>query len=314
MARPIRIEYPGAFYHVTARGNEGKKIFTGTQDCRAFFSCLESVNRRYQAVIHVYCLMNNHYHLLLETPGGNLSQILQHINGTYTRYFNIRRKRSGHLFQGRYKAILVDPEAYATELSRYIHLNPIRAGLTGRPEEYPWSSYRYYVSRRDKPDWLTVDLILGYFSRNPSVSQKDYHDFVFALVDRKYESPLRDATASTILGSKDFVHAIKERYVAGRKPDRNLPALTELSKFPILEILRATEGEWGKDNPLTKKAALNLCHRYSGRTLREIGSYFSIGESAVSQASRRFQSALEEDPKLRKRMQGLRRKLRLSDE
>src|SRR5512136_1898446 len=116
MARPIRIEYPGAFYHITARGNEGKEIFKDTQDRRTFLSCLESTIQRYQAVIHVYCLMDNHYHLLLETPAGNLSQILQHINGTYTRNFNAKRKRWGHLFQGRYKAILVDADAYAAEL------------------------------------------------------------------------------------------------------------------------------------------------------------------------------------------------------
>jgi len=314
MARPIRIEYPGALYHVTARGNEGKEIFKCTQDRQTFLSCLESTIQRYQAVIHVYCLMNNHYHLLLETPAGNLSQILRYINGTYTRYFNTKRKRWGHLFQGRYKAILVDADAYAAELSRYIHLNPVRAGLTSRPEEYPWSSYHYYTGQRKKPNWLTVDLILGYFSGKPSSSRKDYHDFVFSLVDREYGSPLRDTMASTILGSKDFVHTIKERYVAGRKPDRNLPALTELSKFSTLEILNGAREEWGEDHPLTRKAALYLCHRYSGRTLKEIGSHFSIGESAVSQASRRFQLTLDEDPKLRKKIQGLCRKLRLSNE
>lgn len=120
MARQLRIEYPGAFYHVTSRGNEQKEIFRSKKDREQFLHYLETAKERYGAVIHSYCLMNNHYHLLLETPTGNLSQVMRHINGAYTTYFNVKRKRFGHLFQGRYKAILVDADEYAKELSRYI--------------------------------------------------------------------------------------------------------------------------------------------------------------------------------------------------
>ena len=127
LARPLRIQYPGAFYHVTSRGNERKAIFKNKRDREKFLSYLESASERYDAVIHTYCLMDNHYHLILETPRSNLSQILHHINGAYTTYFNVKRGRSGHLFQGRYKAILVEKDAYCQELSRYIHLNPVRA-------------------------------------------------------------------------------------------------------------------------------------------------------------------------------------------
>ncbi len=108
MARPLRIEYPEAFYHVTSRGNERKAIFRNDRDRTKFLSYLETAHERYGAIIHVYCLMDNHYHLLIETPGGNLSQILHHVNGAYTTYFNVKRQRSGHLFQGRYRAILVE--------------------------------------------------------------------------------------------------------------------------------------------------------------------------------------------------------------
>src|SRR4030042_6113724 len=117
MARPLRIEYPGAFYHITSRGNERKAVFRSDFDRERFLSYLQSAQERYGAVIHVYCLLNNHYHLLLETPRGNFSQILHHINGAYTTYFNVKRNRSGHLFQGRYRAILVEKEEYAHELS-----------------------------------------------------------------------------------------------------------------------------------------------------------------------------------------------------
>ena len=129
MARPLRIAFPGAFYHVTARGNERKAVFKSIRDRQKFIEYLETATERYNAVIHAYCLMDNHYHLLLETPSGNLPQIMQHINGAYTTYFNLKRVRAGHLFQGRYKAILVEMDEYAKELSRYIHLNPVRAKL-----------------------------------------------------------------------------------------------------------------------------------------------------------------------------------------
>jgi len=128
MARPLRIEYPGAHYHITSRGNEQKDIFKSQRDREKFLEYLECATTRYGAVIHAYCLMSNHFHLLLETPEGNLSEIMRHINGAYTTYFNVKRKRAGHLLQGRYKAILVDADEYLVELSRYIHLNPVRVG------------------------------------------------------------------------------------------------------------------------------------------------------------------------------------------
>jgi REP element-mobilizing transposase RayT len=126
MARPLRIEYPGACYHITVRGNEQKEVFRSKADWEKFLSYLQSATERYGAIVHVYCLMTNHYHLLLETPLGNLSQIMRHINGAYTTYFNVKRKRAGHLFQGRYKAILIDADEYAKELSGYIHFHPVK--------------------------------------------------------------------------------------------------------------------------------------------------------------------------------------------
>jgi REP element-mobilizing transposase RayT len=136
MARPLRIEYAGALYHVTSRGNERKDVFKSQRDREKFLSYVESAVVRYGAVVHIWCLMSNHYHLLLETPSGNLSQIMRHINGAYTTYFNVKRKRAGHLFQGRYKAILVEVDAYALELSRYVHLNPVRAKMVIKLEDH----------------------------------------------------------------------------------------------------------------------------------------------------------------------------------
>src|SRR4030065_2173313 len=191
MARPLRIEYPGAFYHITSRGNERKNIFKNEYDFKKFLEYLEAANKRYRAVIHIYCLMSNHYHLLLETPMGNLSQIMRHINGAYTTYYNTKRKRFGHLLQGRYKETLIQAEEYAEELSRYIHLNPIRAGIRSKLEEYQWSSYQYYIGKKQTPTWLTVDYILSYFGMETSTAQKKYSEYVKALItDNEYDNPL----------------------------------------------------------------------------------------------------------------------------
>ena len=163
MAGALKITFPGAFYYVTSRGNERKNVFKSKADGLKFLEYLESATLRYEAVIHTYCLMDTHYHLLLETPSGNLPQIMRHINGAYTTYFNVKRARSGHLFQGRYKAILVGIDEYAKALSRYIHLNPVRAKIVETPEEYAWSSYRSYIGKQKPAKWLYRDFILGYF-------------------------------------------------------------------------------------------------------------------------------------------------------
>ena len=295
-----------------SRGNEQKDIFKSIKDRERFLSYLESSTRRYGAIIHLYCLMPNHYHVLLETPLGNLSQIMHHINGAYTTYFNIIRQRSGHLFQGRYKAIVIDVDEYAGELSRYIHLNPVRAGIVGRPDKYQWSSYQYYVGLRKKPDWLRLDFILSYFAKRIPTAQKRYQKFINAFVKKEYDSPLKDTVASSILGGADFVEEIKDKYLSGKKSDRNLPALAALNAGPTIEeIYNEAKAVLKEDTALSRKATLYLCHRHSGRALKETGSYFGIGESAVSHANHRFELTLDEDRKLRKKIQDICKKLNL---
>jgi putative transposase len=312
MARPLRIEYPGAFYHVTSRGNEKKDIFRDTKDRQRFLRYLESATKRYGASMHVYCLMSNHYHLLLETPKGNLSQIMRHINGAYTTYFNVRHQRAGHLFQGRYKAILVEFDEYAKELSRYIHLNPVRAGIVENPGKYPWSSYQYYVGHRKAPEWLVAGFILSYFSKKVFSARKTYREFVQTFIGPEYESPLQNVVASTILGSSDFVQKIKERYVDTEKVDRNLPALRELSTGITVERVKTeVESVFGNDAKLSRKVSLYVCHRYSGLKLKEIGNHFGIGESGVSEASRRVALRIDTDRRLRKKIQIIKNTLEL---
>jgi REP element-mobilizing transposase RayT len=312
MARPLRITFPGAFYHITSRGNERKNIFKSKRDREKFLEYLESSTQRYIAVIHAYCLLDNHYHLLLETPSGNLSQIMRHINGAYTTYFNVKRKRSGHLFQGRYKAILVDADEYAKELSRYIHLNPVRAKMVEAPDDYVWSSYQYYIGRKKPPEWLTRDLILGYFNEKVSTAQQGYHEFVSELVNKKYDSPLNDTTSSTLLGSPDFIASIKEKYLAGKNPDKEIPALQELhEKISIQQISALVDTVLGDEPALSRNVKLYLSRKYTGERLKNIGGHFGIGESGVSQATSRMTRKMANNKKLKGMVNKIEKELNL---
>lgn len=235
MARPLRITYPGAYYHVTTRGNERGDVYKSQRDREKFLSYLESASERYGAVIHAYCLMRNHYHLLVETPHGNLSEIMQHINGAYTTYFNVKRKRAGHLFQGRFKAILIEADEYAAELSRYIHLNPVRAGAASKPEDYRWSSYCAYTGKATKPNWLNTGFILGCFADNMAAAHGKYQIFVDDMVGKELESPLQKTFGSAILGTEKFIEEIAQTHIAGIEPDRNLSALNQFVARPSLD-------------------------------------------------------------------------------
>lgn len=310
MARPLRITFPGAFYHVTARGNERKAVFKSIRDRQKFLEYLETATARYNALIHAYCLMDNHYHLLLETPSGNLPQIMRHINGAYTTYFNVKRARAGHLFQGRYKAILVEMDAYAKELSRYIHLNPVRAKLAETPDKYEWSSYNFYIGVKKTPNWLHRDFILGYFGDKVSVAQLGYNKFVSLLVARKYDSPLKEVRASVLLGSQDFIQFIKGSYLSDKKPDRDLPALRQLgSRITHPEIFDRVESEFGQDPVAARNIKLYLCRKHTGEKLRTIGAQFGIGDAAVAQACKRFKLKLEKDRKLSKKIEQFEKRL-----
>ncbi len=311
MGRSLRIEYPGAFYHITSRGNERKDIFKSQRDREKFLTYLQTATQRYGAVVHTYCLMSNHYHLLLETPDGNLAQIMRHINGAYTNYYNTKRKRAGHLFQGRYKAILIEADEYAAELSRYIHLNPVRAKMAEKPESYQWSSFRAYIGESKVPEWLKTDFILGYFGNNGKAVGKKYHIFVHELLGEASEFSIDCSKASSILGSPEFMTAIEENFLLNQEPDRNLPELRKLSRRLSLEAIIAEAcGYFGENEQLATKVGIYISQKYSGARLKEIGELFGVGESAVSQASKRFAIKLTEDAELRNLVDKLHAKLK----
>jgi REP element-mobilizing transposase RayT len=311
MGRPLRIEYPNAFYHITSRGNERRAIFRSKEDYERFLGYFESATERYGARIHCFCLMPNHYHLLLETPRANLRRILHHLNTSYTNYFNAKTGRVGHLFQGRYRAILVEKDTYALELSRYIHLNPVRAHLVKEPSQYPWSSYLTYVEGERRWGWLDMKFILGQLSSNEREALSRYQTFVREGMVKSFEDPLRKVVASTLLGTERFVEGVRERFIKKATSHRDLPALRKLSSWPELSsIVRESERVFGKGTVESRRVALYLSHRLSGLSLGEIGEYFAgIGPSAVTQNTRRLEIILEQDKRFLAEVQNLKKLL-----
>ena len=183
MARPLRIEFAGALYHVTSRGNERRRIFRDDVDRKMFLTLLGQAVKRFGWSVTAWVLMSNHFHLVVQTPEANLSRGMHWINGTYAGWFNHRHKRSGHLFQGRFDGFLVEKETYFSELLRYVVLNPVRAKMVARPEDYRWSSYRSTAGLTVAENWLDVSAALGLFHDDPSVATHEYQAFVLAKID-----------------------------------------------------------------------------------------------------------------------------------
>ncbi|MBF0216747.1 MAG: transposase [Candidatus Omnitrophica bacterium] len=279
MARPLRIEYPGALYHVTSRGNERKNILITDDDKSVFLDILTTAANRFKIVLHAYCLMTNHYHFLIETAKANLSKCMQYINSSYTTYFNRDRKRSGHLFQGRYGALLVEEESYLIKLSQYIHLNPIRAKLARHPADYKWSSYRFYKHcEPGKPDFLDLQKTLGYFNDDRGL----YAEYIEEAIQSKIVDFLPEAFAGLILGSQDFIDQIKKKYVDKRKNPRDLPSLRKINKTvicpdKIIEIINANSKDI--QNKYRIKLLVLFLRKYTDLTLAEISKTIGTGKT-----------------------------------
>lgn len=311
MSRSLRIEFPGAFYHIMSRGNEKQAIYKNRQDRLRFLDYLESASTRYAAVIHCYCLMNNHYHLLLETPKGNLAQIMRHINGSYSTYFNVRYDRVGHLFQGRYRSILVDVDNYFLALSRYIHLNPLEGKILNNPETYEWSSYASYLRFCDAPRWLRTDLLLSLMGGRDG-AEESYRRFV-SNGDRGFADFYdRKMPKLAVLGDAQFVEKVKQEHSSARKANRDLPAVKVLWGHPqIGEIVGLVARELQPDHRLTRKMSIYLCHQFGGCSLKDIGEYFGVGESAVTESSNRFAMTLYRDQRLAETVAGVLAELKM---
>ncbi|MGQ9696206.1 MAG: transposase, partial [Thermodesulfobacteriota bacterium] len=250
MARPLRIQYENAYYHVTCRGNSGQEIFATDDDRSKFLDLLERSHDIYQTKILAYVLMSNHFHLFVKTPLGNLQEFMRHFNICYTSYYNWKQGRRGHLYQGRYKSFLVDSDNYLQEVSRYIHLNPIRVGLRSSMtfnekkrylRNYPWSSYGGYLLERRRRGFLEVGEVLAYFGGDTARGRRGYEEFVVEGILGKVPNPLEQGIGHGIIGKEDFLKKIRQRYIESSMESRELPAVKRiLARVEPERIIRIT--------------------------------------------------------------------------
>jgi REP element-mobilizing transposase RayT len=274
MARPLRIEYPGALYHITTRGNARRSIFKDDSDRRLLLDILHQVSHRYQWLCHAYCLMDNHYHLVLETPDGNLSLGMRQLNGVYTQAYNRRHRRVGHLFQGRFKAILVDKESHLLEVCRYVVLNPVRAKAAAHPAEWKWSSYGGTAGRARPHPALTSDWILAQFGARRSAAEKSYREFVRDGLGRP--SIHEEVLAQSLLGGKSFVERQLKR-LRGREKLKEIPKEQRYIGRPRLKELFAAATTKQRRNKLIVEAVLR--HGYSQTS---VAKHLGLHDASVS--------------------------------
>jgi len=284
MARPLRIEYEGALYHITTRGNAGNSVFLADADRHAFLDLLAEAVRRFSWICHAYCLMGNHYHLLVETPVANLSSGMRHLNGVFTQRSNRRHGRAGHLFQGRYRSILVERDSHLLELARYIVLNPVRAGLSRAPDSWRWSSYRATAGLAASPEFLCVDWILSQFGSDARAAAGAYREFVRQGRGCHVWDELR---SGHIMGTDAFVERLAP-LLRAVKDETEIPRLERLAARPRLETLF----QGVKDKP-TRDARIHEAMRTHGYTLREIGEHLGLYYSTISVIAQRVEKRLE---------------------
>lgn len=289
VSRPLRLEYPGALYHVTSRGHERGPIFRDASDRQQFLDLLASVVSDQAWLIHSYCLMGNHYHLLVETVRPTLSHGMHSLNARYSQDFNRRYDRCGHLFEGRFKAIVVQKQAHLLELHRYIVLNPVRAGIVRRPGDWPWSNYRATSGAIPYPPWLDVGSTLALFSTYGSGATGAYVRFV-ADGERQSASPLEAVRRQIYLGDRRFLAEMSERAEKERRSLEIPASQREPLPLELDEIRRVVCAEWGvepgelsgREAGDAKLAAIYLARRLCGKSAREVGEAFGIKRGRVT--------------------------------
>jgi len=331
MSRPLRIAMSGGWYHLTARGNEQREIFRDDKDRLRFLALLGSWVEQFRIRLHAYVLMSNHYHLLAETLDSNLSEAMQWINVSYSQGFNRRHQRVGHLFQGRFKGILVDERQWGLELSRYLHLNPVRvkdyelskrdrqrhragAGKATGPDlhgariqalrEYRWSSYRAYIGKEKRPAWLVDEELLRRLGGLRNQWQKQYQGFVEQALWEGVATPWEQVQGQVVLGNQEFLEALEGeiqgdpreqpglRKLVSRPDWKQIVKVVEELKQEKWEQFRDRRGDWGRD------VALYLGRKQGGLKLKQLGQLLGIDYSSVGIAVRRLELRCKHDDRL----------------
>lgn len=278
MTRPLRIEYAGALYHITARGNAKQDIYLDNEDRRQFLEILTTTITRNNWLCHAYCLMSNHYHLLIETGEPTLSRGMRYLNGVYSQYINRKHRRVGHLFQGRFKAIFVEKDSYLLELSRYIVLNPVRAHMVRTAKDWPWSSYRATAGQVKRPEWLTTDCLLSGFNSTRKKAIEAYTQFVTE--GQGQPSPWQELKNQIYLGSEQFV----ENTQCHLEPGHSLANVPKPQKGRVKKPLSYYVAKSAFRNESMALAYASGCY-----TLKEIGDYFGVSYVTVSRAYKKLE-------------------------
>jgi REP element-mobilizing transposase RayT len=303
MARRPRVEYPGAFYHVITRGNQRQRIFRDDRDRKKYLEILSSLKTQFSFRISAYVLMLNHVHLLVESGEVPLSRIMQRLGSGYTQYFNRRHRQVGHLFQGRYKAILCDKNSYLLELTRYLHLNPVRAELVKDPMEYKWSSYASYMGKSQEWAWLDSAAVLEQFSGNLSDARRQYRRFVLEAIGEGHKTEYYEVLEGRFLGDKEFAEETKAKadapgYVRVKiKPEALLRAACAVLGRKRAEVIGA-----GKDRDRVRAREL-IC--YVGRNCTELSvtalaQSLGVDGTCVSRSVARMEQSLRVDKESKK--------------
>lgn len=295
MARPLRLEFAGAVYHITARGDRQEPIYEDDGDRLAFLELLAKEVGQQGWLLYAFCLMDNHYHLLLETPEPNLVRGMRRLNGVYTQAFNRRHGRVGHVLQGRYKAILVDKDSYLLELCRYVVLNPVRAGVAASAGQWPWSSYLATAGKMPCPDWLAADRVLALFASDPAQARRAYTRFVAD--GSKAASPWEHLKGQIYLGTDTFigrmeklasgtaVSGVGRRQLAPARPTARdvMKVVAQVHQIPVRSVLERGAGE-------AFQHAVYLLRRRANLPLREVVALAGVSIGRVSQIQSRIEA------------------------
>lgn len=279
MSRPLRLEFAGALYHVTSRGDRRENIYESDADRQLFLNVLSDVCDRYNWLCHAYCLMSNHYHLLIETPDANLSKGMRQLNGVYTQAYNRSNNKVGHVFQGRYKGILVDKQSYLLELARYIVLNPVRAEMVRSAEDWSWSSYRATIGQAVSFNALTIEWLLSCFASKKSDAIECYKEFVSA--GKRQPSPWNELRNQVYLGGQEFVETM-QGLIDGDK---------ELSEIPVSQRRPKPQNIEHYDLRFSdRNESIVNAYQSGGYSLKEVGDYFGLHYSTVGGIVRNHKS------------------------
>jgi len=321
MTRPLRVEYPDAYYHVINRGNSQEKIFLNDRDKEKFLEYLEKAAERFSIILHSYCLMSNHYHLLIQTPDSNLSKAMQWINVSYAAYFNRKRDRHGHLFQGRFKAILIDADEYLKHLSRYIHLNPVRAKMVSSPAEYLWSSYAAFIGQQKAPQFLETNWLLSSFGKNKKQARRNYQDFVEKVDAKALENPGDQVSEGFLLGDANFIKWVKETFLSDRDDQKEIPQLKKLKpRVAIKNIVQTVSEQFkcsedmitgkGRKNNKAREVAIYLARDMSGASCKDLGLYFGgVSGALITIMHKRIAEKSAQNRKLKRKIDTIKKRI-----